>query len=133
MKFLSIQTQTPALECLDGRRWKLLEPIFWTSDISECRYDGLVGYEIIPAGFITDLASIPAGVPIPPGPHHIAAILHDYLYHYNGCTRLEADRVLRDCCRYLGVSRVRTALIYAGVRIGGWWVWNRYRRNHKRL
>lgn len=131
MKFLSLQTQTPALEALDGKRWRLLEPIFWTSDISAILYDGLIGYEIIPAGFVTDLASIPPGVPIPAGRQNIAAILHDWLYQHNGCTRLEADRVLRDCCRYLKVNRIRTAIIFAGVRIGGWIVWNNYRKGKK--
>lgn len=131
MKFVSLQTQTPSMEALDGKNWRLLEPMFWTSDQSQCSYDGLIGYEVVPSGFVTTLASIPPGVPIPPGKHNIAAVLHDWLYLQGCCSRLDADRVLRDCCRYLKVNRIRTSLIYAGVRIGGWYQWNKYRKRKK--
>src|SRR5687768_17546738 len=53
---------------------------------------------IVPAGFVTDLASVPAPLLTwlhPNGPHALGAIIHDYLYWNQSCTRAEADGILR--------------------------------------
>ena len=50
----------------------------------------------IPKGFVTDLTSIPrffwSAFP-KSGPYMSAAILHDYLYWDQRCTREQADRI----------------------------------------
>lgn len=86
----------------------------------------------VPAGFITDLASIPQPmwVVLPPiGSYDKAAVVHDYLYRYNGVSRLEADQVLLQGMKDLGVPGWKVWTIYAGVRVGGGVRWSYY-RNH---
>lgn len=92
----------------------------------------------VPAGFVTDLASVPrwAWIIVPPdGPWVKAAIIHDYLYATGGTgkwkrqaasitrpepySRLEADRILREGMENRGVGAFARGLIYAAVRIGG--------------
>lgn len=82
-------------------------------------------------GFLTDLASIPLGMwNILPksGRYDRAAVVHDYLYQFNGCTRAEADAVLKEAMEVLQVGGFRIFMIYSGVRSGGWKSWNRYRK-----
>lgn len=84
----------------------------------------------VPKGFKTDLASIPRvlwNVLPPVGRYNKAAVVHDFLYQNNGCTRAEADAVLNEAMRVLGVRVTQRWAIYAGVRLGGWVVWRRYR------
>lgn len=84
-----------------------------------------------PTGFKTDLASIPRGLwnILPPvGKYDAAAVIHDYLYQRNGVTRAQADAILFEGMTCLRVSRWQRWAIYLGVRVGGWVVWNNYRR-----
>ena len=89
----------------------------------------------VPAGFPTDLASIPKilwNILHPVGRYDAAAVVHDYLYAHgllNGkpITRAQADAILNEAMTVCGVGKVTRFLIYAGVRIGGWVVWNKYR------
>ena len=95
----------------------------------------LGGVLVVPPGFPTDFASIPRGLwnILPPvGKYDAAAVCHDKLYRdgaVNGTPidRGTADRVLREAMEASGVGRVQRWLIYSGLRIGGWAVWNRYR------
>ncbi len=92
----------------------------------------------VPAGFVTDLASVPrwAWIIIPPdGPWVKAAIVHDYLYSTGGTgkwkrhpasitraepySRLEADRIMREAMENRGVGWFARNLIYVAVRLGG--------------
>lgn len=92
----------------------------------------------VPAGFVTDLASVPrwAWTLIPPdGPWVKAAIIHDFLYATGGTgkwkkhpasitrsepyTRLEADTIMREGMENRGVGWISRNLIYAAVRLGG--------------
>lgn len=121
----------------DGRSlWGLQKPLTYQP--------GEAGEQItVPAGFVTDLASIPrwAWVLLPPdGPWVKAAIIHDFLYatggngvwkrHAPGTTRAkpysraEADRILRQAMHNRGVDVVRRNIIWAAVRVGGWAGWD---------
>lgn len=87
----------------------------------------------VPAGFLTDGASIPrfawftTGTPY--DPRHIrAAVVHDYLYQVNRITRLEADAIFRALLIQDGVSRYQASKMYWALRVGGWAAWRRYRR-----
>ncbi len=93
-------------------------------------YGGSSSRIVVPDGFKTDLASIPRlfwRVLPPIGKYDAAAVVHDYLYQHNGVTRAQADAVLNEGMQVLGVSGWQRSIIYAGVRVGGWAVWNRYR------
>lgn len=90
----------------------------------------ILGTIIVPVGFVTDLASIPQPLwsILPPiGSYDRAAVVHDYLYTRNGCTRGEADNVLKEGMKVDEVQGLKLRMIYAGVRMGGWKIWNRYR------
>lgn len=111
----------------------------------------------VPTGFETDFASIPwfARWLIPTwGRHTNAAIIHDYLYrggrivpgpvplNQGGIkgirtqfnlelplpTRKQADRIMLEGMEVMGVRKWRRLVIYAGLRIGGWWAWRKSRR-----
>ncbi len=78
---------------------------------------------IVPAGFLTDLASIPRwATPIIPklGHHLRAAVAHDWLYeHDEGLKRIQCDDLFFDGMKLDGVSRSRRNIMYQAVRIGG--------------
>jgi hypothetical protein len=98
----------------------------------------------VPAGFVTDLASIPrwCWTILPPdGPWVKAAIVHDFLYATAGTgewkkrtdgrtraepyTRREADDIFREGLENRGVDSFRRSILWAAVRIGGAGGWGR--------
>ena len=85
----------------------------------------------IEKGFLTDLASIPRVFRslIPQIGHHLQpAVVHDWLYgRHEGLTRLEADQMLLDGMRAMGVSWARRKVIYRAVRLGGGRRWRKGR------
>ena len=95
----------------NGRDWMLVKPYArgaWT----------------VPAGFVTDLASVPAaarGLVATWGKHGPAAILHDWMYRtqLDGLTRRMADRIMLEVMRQDGVGWLKRRAIYAAVRLGG--------------
>ena len=108
----------------NGLPFTLTQPLTYYSDTTPTI--------VVPAGFKTDLASIPRGLwnILPPvGGYDKAAVLHDFLYRNapNNCTRSFADGVLNEAMEVSGVGRFTRWAIYAGIRVGGWVVWNRYR------
>lgn len=105
------------LEYIDGRNWKLTAGFDYGSVLLE-------RVLVIPAGFITDFASIPRPLwsALPPtGTYGKAAVVHDYLYRTPGlgCPRDMADKVLREAMTELGVGAATRNIIYWGVRLGG--------------
>lgn len=81
----------------------------------------------VPAGFVTDYASIP-GMLRPyfekkNKAYKAPAIVHDWLY-WTGYDREKADDILYTAARESKVSKVDSYLIWAGVRIGGRAAWN---------
>lgn len=80
----------------------------------------------VPAGFVTDLESLPR-LPIVSWlmgdrPVHRAAVLHDYLYRKDSTPhvdRSEADALFLEAMLSTGLSRVFALPFYWGVRIGG--------------
>lgn len=135
---------------LDGCKWEVHQPF-------EYHLGVLGGPErvLIPAGFITDFASIPRMLwPVlpPTGQYGKAAVIHDWLYQhrtvevYPSTTvmgaplvqsntiptmrlvdRGEADHILLEGMQALKVGWFTRSTIYSGVRTGGWHSWNRYR------
>ncbi len=82
---------------------------------------------IVPAGFITDFASIQVLhnaflfvlFALVSGYGNYSATVHDFLYSEGQVSRKEADAVLYRALRAEGVARWRAYLFWLGVRIGG--------------
>jgi hypothetical protein len=115
----------------DGVNDRLLAPLAYVTR------DGLWTIEA-PAGFVTDYASIPrllwAVIP-PRGKYNRAAITHDLLYRLapadprtgRRVTQAAADAVMLEAMEDLGVRWTQRYAIWAGLRLGGWVTWRRYR------
>ena len=74
---------------------------------------------VIPVGFITDLASIPSFLWWWEAPHEgtmAPAIVHDYLYWEQSCTKDEADAVMYLAMLEIGLGEFTTNRIYDGIR-----------------
>lgn len=102
----------------EGRgTWRLTSPLSYQSDVA--------GLTItVPAGFVTDFASVPR---IPMifdwlgDRGNLAATVHDFLYtapHPLG-SRALADAVLHEALLVQGVGADEAEAIYLGVRVGG--------------
>ena len=120
------------LEKVRGGRptwWRVTEPV-------ACQdHDGSV--YTIPAGFVSNLASMPRWLYPLIRPHGLSAIpsvKHDYRYiHLVGVGRLgyararaAADRQYRLDLLAEGMPRACAWLMWAGVRVGGWYNWRKY-------
>ena len=86
----------------------------------------LDGIQQVPNSFITDFASIPPLLRLfgrPVDRYARAAVVHDwaYAFHPDGTSRgrEDCDRAMLVLMRGDGVSSLRRALIFAGLRIGG--------------
>ena len=76
----------------------------------------------VPAGFVTDLASVPRvlwSILPPHGRYAKAAIVHDYLYDYGIGTRKRADDIFLEGMEVLGVPKWRRYVMYWAVRMFG--------------
>lgn len=92
-------------------------------------YTTLAGEKIVvPAGFNTDLASIPqalqAVIPVN-DKHRAAAVLHDYLYTVQDRARAKADALFLEAMKLSGVRFTQRWAMYLAVRVGGWLPWSR--------
>ena len=108
-----------------GRFFALADPMVVRIEI-----DGRRVTVVVPAGFITDFASVPAWawpVATKLGPWNLPAVLHDYLYFSGLFDRLTADRLFRAAMASRHVTRWRRELMYAAVRVGGRAAWDGYR------
>ncbi|EBG1926342.1 DUF1353 domain-containing protein [Salmonella enterica] len=111
------QFTTPAiLEMLGHYNWRVYEPFeFYISDDSSDVIS-------VPAGFVTDLATVPRvfwSVMPPDGKYAKAAIIHDYLYDNALRTKKEADLIFLDGMAVLGVPKWKRIVMYLAVRIFG--------------
>lgn len=85
-----------------------------------------------PVGFKTDFASVPRifwWLFPPTGEYKEAAVIHDYLYVTQPCTRAEADKVLLEAMKDLRVGTIKRRLIYSAVRLGGGIPWKKRNRD----
>lgn len=120
-----------AVEILEGSRdgrvtARLLQGFSYTPDAAGAPAIA------VPAGFVTDFASVPWGfwnLEPPLGEAGRAALVHDYLYATKGLggrySRAAADRIFREALATLGVPPWKRALLWAAVRLGGRGGWGR--------
>lgn len=104
----------------DGRSWCLLEPLVYELN------HGSDARITVPAGFVTDFASVPR--PLwwlfsPWGRHGNAAVLHDYLYWTQTRTRGEADRLFLEGMAQLGTLVTVRYAMWLAVRVFGGFAW----------
>jgi len=81
---------------------------------------------VVPAGFVTDFASTPRAfwAMLPPfGKYQLAAIVHDFLYWDQGCTREQADALLRAGMAESKVEPDKRDVIWQAVRTFGGSAW----------
>ncbi|EMZ2673947.1 DUF1353 domain-containing protein [Salmonella enterica] len=105
---------TPAiLEMLEHYRWCVYEPFeFYLSDDNSDVIE-------VPAGFVTDLASVPRifwTILPPDGKYAKAAIIHDWMYDNALRTKKEADKIFLDGMTVLGVPKWKRTVMYWAVR-----------------
>ena len=85
---------------------------------------------IVPRGFVTDFASIPQPLQLlrgrlsTTGRYGNAAVVHDYLYWRQDCTRAQADNILAIAMKDAGVSLLERKIIYEAVRQFGQSAWD---------
>lgn len=112
------------LEDIDGNTWMLLAPLVYEQDGRTYT---------VPAGFVTDLASIPRAVFWRPksGRFNEAATIHDSAYAGELQTeppytlsRAEADGLFYYAMQALGVSWWSRTVMYRAVRIFGGALWH---------
>jgi Protein of unknown function (DUF1353). len=105
----------------DGDNWMLQRDLVYRIGIN-------TPYTItVPKGFVTDFGSIPKifrPVLGSTGPYSQAAVVHDYLYWVQSCTRKQSDNLLAIAMRESGVSAIKHWAIYSGVRAGGTSAWD---------
>lgn len=97
--------------------YHLLEPLTY--------YDDEAGSVTVPAGYVTDLASVPRFALwfLPSnGRYARAAVIHDWLYEKGGdhSDRLLADTLFLRAMKTLKVKSWRCFLLYWSVRLLGW-------------
>ena len=116
MNFNSIPAMTP----FDDGEWRLESPAIYATRAGEII--------VAPAGFITDLASIPrifhALIPVN-GRHRLAAIVHDYLFVIQDRPRADVDNIFLEAMEDSGVGWVTRWAMYLAVRAGGWLPWGK--------
>lgn len=109
------------LEYIDGDNWRLTAGF---------EYDSVNDWKIIvPAGFVTDFASIPRllwNIVPPAEGYGKAAVIHDYLYRYTPdgpnktwWSRRDADGVFLEAMGVLAVPAWKKWPIWLAVRVFG--------------
>ena len=105
----------------DGRRWKLFRS--FTYHIGSKCSNNMV---CVPAGFVTDFASIPwlFWTLLPSwGRYGKAAVIHDYLYQTQSRTRKEADDIFLEAMLISGTREWKARIMYLAVWLFGWLAW----------
>ena len=118
-KFGWTEAAYPNLVQTTGDLWMLLADFSYTKD------DGTT--YTAPKGMTTDLASIPRplwNIMPPFGKYTGAAVIHDFLYQTQPCTKEEADHVLAEAMDANGVPHAERMAIYDGVKFGGQAAWD---------
>ena len=108
----------PLTPMMDGRRWTLCRSLLYATN------DGDIIK--VPAGFVTDLASVPRifwNILPPFGVYDRAAVLHDWLYRNHIGARSTCDWILLEAMAELGTPLWARWAIYLNVRLFGWVAW----------
>jgi hypothetical protein len=119
-----VSPPVPIVPFADWDYYYTMKPLQWSANAGVATTPASV---TVPTGFVTDLASIPAVFwsELPPTARYsYPAIIHDYLYWFQPCTREEADAVLEAAMRDMEVPSVKIELIHGAVRLAGGRAWD---------
>jgi hypothetical protein len=103
----------------------------WMS-IEDVRYHTFAGEITVTAGFVCNLLSVPEWVAkllkLNPNKEERvveAALLHDYLYHYNYPSRREADLMMLEVMEHYNSPEKawQRVSIFMGLRLFGWFTY----------
>jgi hypothetical protein len=107
------------VEHLNTKWWMLTEPLVYYSALLERDI-------VVPAGFVTDFASVPR-IPIAywlfGSRANAPAVIHDRLYRWGDIPRLTADRVFNEAMRAEGKWFTTRWPMTAAVMAFGWWAY----------
>lgn len=107
----------------------------WTVQHEFVIHDDMLGRLVIPAGFVTDLGSIPKifqNVISPEGRPLRAFLGHDWFYAKQFYSRAIADDFLLRGMVALKVGWLERWIIYLGVRLGGGFAWRSDAKERRR-
>lgn len=114
----------PIVPFADWDYYYITEPLIWQSEPgTNVELEQIT----VPRGFVTDLASIPREfwTLLPPNARYsYPAIIHDYLYWFQICSREQADTILKITMHELDVADRKIFIIYNAVRLAGAAAWN---------
>lgn len=118
----------PALRPIgDAKNWQLVEPmVYRVAETSDS--------VVVPAGFVTDFASIPHALQSfisPMGPYLLPAIVHDYLYWEQVCSRPQADSLFLKAMVEMEVPERTRMAMYRGVARFGGSAWEQNREDRE--
>ena len=120
-------TQLDLSPCPDGRTWRLDQDFVYQSPRAAAPASAQATLITVPAGFVTDLASIPRlfwNILPPFGKYTAAAVIHDWLYRNHLYPRPVCDAILLEAMKLCGVNWFQRQLIYRNVRAFGWAAWS---------
>jgi hypothetical protein len=108
----------------DGSNWMLESPLIYQIGKSGAHVI------VVPRGFITDFASIPQPLRVlrdllpTTDRYGLPALVHDYLYWRQDCTREQADNIMEIAMMDAGVSLLERKVIHEGLRQFGQSAWD---------
>lgn len=112
---------------IDGRNWIVGEALTYRIGISQ---DSIT----VPVGFVTDFASIPPALQSfiqQNGPSLLPAVVHDYLYWKQTCTKDQSDQILLLAMVEHKVPEAQRVAIYQAVHYAGIFSWEANARDRK--
>lgn len=110
----------------DAKHWVTNEDLVWVIGKTNEKI-------VVPKGFVTDYASIPPAIGLlvgltKNGKYDRAAVIHDFLYWSQGCTRAQSDRLLVIAMKESAVAGLDSFKIFQGVDKGGKLAWEQNER-----
>ena len=112
---------------VDGHNWIVREALTYRIGVSQ---DSVT----VPVGFVTDMASIPPALQSfiqQNGPYLLPAVVHDYLYWKQTCTRDQSDQILLLAMIEHDVPETQRFAIYQAVHFAGSFAWDDNARSRK--
>ena len=104
----------------DNRAWVLLEDMDYQIGNSQFTI-------VVPKGFVTDYASVPQmlwGALSPHDNYSRAAVVHDYLYWTQICTRPQSDNIMQIAMKESEVPKWKQIAVYGAVSLLGQASWD---------
>ena len=105
---------------VDGQHWIVRQPLRYRIGVSTQEV-------VVPAGFVTDFASIPQALQSiirANGNYILPAVVHDYLYWNQSCTRKQADQIFLLAMIENKVGALHQRAIHGAVAVAGGFAWD---------